>query len=246
MRLLRFYVPFQLTEGQRYILPDNVFRHAVKVLRLAVNAELTLFTGDNKEYRAKLTSVAKKRAEIEILGSSYVSRESKLKIHLVQGISKGDRMDFVLQKATELGVSSVSPVFSERTNVLVSPERVEKKLDHWRGVVISACEQCGRNVLPYVFPPQQLSSALTHFSEQQKMVKYVLSPAAASGLSLLDNKHLESAVLIGPEGGFSNEELQLASVSGFTEVSLGPRILRTETAALSFLAIAQGICGDLT
>ena len=245
MRLLRFYLPFALTEGHRYALPDNVFRHAIRVLRLSENQELTLFNGDDKEYRAKLTQVGKKSAEVEILSSLSISRESSLKIHLIQGISKGERMDFVLQKATELGVTNIYPAFTERTNLAISQERLEKKHEHWRGVITSACEQCGRNTIPQLSSPQPLASLCNQLS-QQAAVKYMLSPEAPSGLSLYKDNHAELVVLVGPEGGLSSEELRIAADYGFIGISLGPRILRTETAALAFLAMAQSAWGDLT
>lgn len=245
MRLLRFYLPLQLTEGRRYALPDNVFRHVIRVLRLTVNQELTLFNGDNKEYRAKLVEVNKKSAEVEILSSVQLNRESPLKINLIQGISKGERMDFVLQKATELGVTSIYPVLTERTNVAISQQRTEKKLGHWQGVITSACEQCGRNVVPQLMPLQPIASALGEFSQQTE-AKYVLSPSASSNLLYRNERPSELTVLIGPEGGLSNQELGCVVGVGFAEVSLGPRILRTETATLAFLAMAQGMWGDLT
>ena len=245
MRLLRFYLPLQLTEGRRYALPDNVFRHAIRVLRLTVNQELTLFNGNNKEYQAKLVEIGKKSATVEVLSSVKLNRESPLKINLIQGISKGERMDFVLQKATELGVTNIYPVLTARTNVAISHQRTEKKLEHWQGVIVSACEQCGRNTVPQLMSPQPITTVLSVFS-QQTMAKFVLSPSASYNLSWHNDSHSELTVLIGPEGGLSDQELNSAVGIGFVEVSLGPRILRTETAALAFLAMAQGVWGDLT
>ena len=245
MRLLRFYFPATLSDGEHYTLPDKVFRHAVKVLRLTENDEFTLFNGDGKEYRSRLIRIDKKSAQVEILSSEQLSRESQLKIHLIQGVSKGERMDFVLQKATELGVSSIHPVFTERTNVAIPQVRIEKKLEHWRGVVTSACEQCGRNTIPEIFPPDSIIPVLKQFSEEVTS-KVVLSPSATSGLLMQPKQQSGLIVLIGAEGGLSPAELRQAVELGFAEVSLGPRILRTETAALAFLAIAQGMWGDLT
>ncbi len=245
MRQLRFYVPFQLVDGECFTLPEDVFKHAIKVLRLSVDAEFVLFCGDNREYRVRLASIQKKSAEVKVLGSQKVNRESSLKIHLIQGVSKGDRMDFVCQKATELGVHSITPVFTDRANVSLSGDRLEKKLSHWKGITTSSCEQCGRNSLPFVNPPEQLPSALKRFSELE-IAKFVLSPTASCKLLETWKPCRELAVLIGPEGGLSEKELQAAAVAGFQSTLLGPRILRTETAAITFISLFQGLWGDLT
>jgi len=245
MRQLRFYVPFQLVDGECLTLPEDVFKHAIKVLRLSVDAEFVLFCGDNREYQVRLASIQKKSAEVKILGSQEVNRESSLKIHLIQSVSKGDRMDFVCQKATELGVYSITPVFTERANVSLAGDRLEKKYNHWKGITTSSCEQCGRNVLPHVHPPEQLQAVLKRFSELE-IAKFVLSPTASSQLLDTQKKHREIAVLIGPEGGLSENEVQIAVAAGFQSTLLGPRILRTETAAVTFISLFQGLWGDLT
>jgi len=245
MRQLRFYVPFQLVDGECCTLPEGVFKHAIKVLRLSVNAEFILFCGDNREYQVRLTSIQKKSAEVKILGSQAVNRESSLKIHLIQSVSKGDRMDFVCQKATELGVYSITPVFTDRANVSLTGDRLEKKYNHWKGVTTSSCEQCGRNFLPHVYPPEQLESALKRFSALE-IAKFVLSPMAPSQLLGSQKSHRELAVLVGPEGGLTENEIQAALAAGFQSTLLGPRVLRTETAAITFISLFQGLWGDLT
>jgi len=245
MRLLRFYVPFQLVAGERYFLPEDVFKHAIKVLRLPENSEIVLFCGDNNEYQCRLIDVQKRSAQVEIIAVENADRESPLKIHLIQGVSKGDRMDFVCQKATELGVESITPVFTERTNISLSGERLQKKLSHWQAIAVSSCEQCGRNSVPKIHSAENYIDAIKSFSDS-KIGKLVLSPTSSTSLKSYQNKYSEVVAVIGPEGGLSKNEIEIARLAGFAPVTFGPRILRTETAAVAFLALSQGLWGDLT
>lgn len=243
MRVLRFYVPLTFTVGEHYTLPEDKVRHIVQVLRLSVGAEIVLFNGDGSEYLATLIEVSKKLARVTILTKSPTDRESPLMIHLLQGLSKGDRMDITIQKTVELGVSSIFPVGTARSNVKLTGERLAKKSAHWEKIIQSACEQSGRNILPELHSPSSLESALNQYASNP-VLKLILHPFANKRLRDIDIKLGEVVLLIGPEGGFSEAELLLAEESGFLPLSLGPRVLRTETAPMAVIAGLQSRWGD--
>lgn len=244
MRTLRFYVPFDLSKGDIINAPENTARHIAQVLRLSINDEITLFNGDNCEYSANIVEIKKKTVVLRVTAVERVNRESGISIHLIQAISKGDRMDWVVQKAVELGVTCIQPVTTKRTNVSLSADRFEKKLIHWQGIINSACEQCGRNVLPELLPVVSLESAVsvTHQSPTNKMI---LNPRSAQRIRDASFDCDSFVLAVGPEGGFDDAEVELLIQSGFGAYSLGPRILRTETAAISCITLLQALKGDL-
>ena len=241
MRVPRFYYP-QLSEKDGTVtLPGDVHRHAVQVLRLKPGATIKLFDGRGLEYDAELQAVSKRESTVRL--AKLVSRESEspLSITLVQGVSRGDRMDYTLQKAVELGVNRVLPVITERCNVNLSGSRADKKREHWHGVMVSACEQSGRNMLPELAEVQHYDAML---SETNQGARLILDPTAKQGFKTL-GKLTDVTLLIGPEGGFSESEIQQAVLSGCQSIQFGPRILRTETAAISAIAVLQMLWGDL-
>jgi len=208
---------------------------------MKVGREVTLFNGEGGEYTAFITHIDKKATTLEIKAGDDVDRESPLEVELCIGISRGERMDWVLQKATELGVSKITPVFTERTEVKLNAQRLEKKMSHWRQIIISACEQCQRNRLPLVNPPQNLSEYLPQCSSDMKLVLHHRSDEKLS-----EREKPESlTLLVGPEGGLSESEIQTAEKNGFSPLTLGPRVLRTETAPLVALSLCQYRWGDL-
>lgn len=222
-------------------VPDTVFRHAVQVLRMKPGEALALFDGRGLEYLAQLEQVDKRQAVVSLQQQLQTDNESPLDILLMQGISRGERMDYAIQKAVELGVKRLLPVITERCNVQLAGDRAEKRLNHWRGVMVSACEQSGRCFLPELLPVTTLDEALLNCVDDCKLV---LAPEAEHGFSSV-KKATQIALLIGPEGGLSDAEIQRAGAAGFIGVNLGPRILRTETASAAALAIVQSHWGDL-
>jgi 16S rRNA (uracil1498-N3)-methyltransferase len=241
MRIPRFYCP-QLRQDETAVeLPESVHRHAVQVLRLKPGAVIRLFDGKGMEFEAELTEVEKRRSQVQLIERLENDSESPLNITLLQGISRGERMDFAIQKAVELGVSTIVPVVTERCNVQLKQDRAQKRLDHWQGVLVSACEQSGRAFLPELTAVTSLEEAL---SAGQSQLKLVLDPRASQSFNDLTPPQTLS-LLIGPEGGLSDAELDLAAQHGFTALQFGPRILRTETAAVAALAVVQTLWGDL-
>lgn len=241
MRIPRFYCPtFDVTQNT-LVLPEAVHRHAIQVLRLKVGTEIRLFDGNGLEYQATLSHVERKRSEVELGQRLPNHTESPLNITLLQGISRGERMDFAIQKAVELGVKRIIPVVTERCNVQLKQDRAEKRHAHWQGVVHSACEQSGRAVLPLLSEVAELQLAMENTRDALKLV---LDPQAETGFKNLEPaKHL--TLLIGPEGGLTEQEIGMAKSAGFTAVQFGPRILRTETASTAALAVVQSLWGDL-
>ena len=249
MRQLRFYIPLSFEVNQEYDLPENTARHIVRVLRLSEGDEITMFNGDNHEYIAQLVETSKKTALVRVISAEEVNRESPLHTHLIQSLSKGDKMETTIQKAVELGVNVITPVSSERSNVSLLGAKYEKKLEkkvqHWQGVVQSACEQTGRNALPEVGAVQPLNAQLDA-CRASFALKLILSPHAKSCLSEIKSPPQSVILLIGPEGGFSEAEIAYAIDCGFIETKAGPRVLRTETAGPAMLSIVQMLWGDLS
>ncbi|MGV6806848.1 MAG: 16S rRNA (uracil(1498)-N(3))-methyltransferase [bacterium] len=242
MRLTRIYTNQALSENSEMSLDQAATRHLINVLRLPNGAALTVFNGHGGEYSATLSGVDGKRAHIRIEAFDPVDRESPLSVHLGIGISRGERMDWVIQKATELGVSRITPLFTERTEVKLKPDREDKKLSHWRQISISACEQCGRNRIPVIDPPQKLANWLS-VEADLKLVLHHRSEKSISELQPL--KPTSVCLLIGSEGGLSADEIAAATDSDFMPLTLGPRIMRTETAPLATISILQSIWGDM-
>lgn len=222
-------------------LSPEAMRHVVNVLRLQTGAPVILFNGDNHEYQGELEIRDKRSAFVNIHNKLFVDRESPLKIHLAQGIARGEKMDFIIQKAVELGVHEITPLFTERCNVKLESERLIKRLAHWQGVAISAAEQCGRNQITQINMPMELAQ----FVETENLgQKFILSHRSQQNLKSIMNT-TACTLLVGPEGGFALHELKMAETHYFTSIVLGPRILRTETAALVAVSLLQMQLGDL-
>jgi 16S rRNA (uracil1498-N3)-methyltransferase len=243
MRLTRVYVEQALTGGTRGLVSGNAANHIVRVLRLGVGDAVTLFDGRGGEYAARIEALKKDALEVAVGEHRAIERESPLALTLAQGVSRGERMDLVMQKATELGVQRIVPLNTKRSVVRLDPGQAQKKLQHWRGVVIASCEQCGRNRLPQLSAPRDLQEFLDTEAATGTL-RLLLSPTGTARIDAL-KPHAKITVLIGPEGGLAPEEAEAALAQGFLGMQLGPRILRTETAAIAALAALQQALGDL-
>ncbi|MBE0613648.1 MAG: 16S rRNA (uracil(1498)-N(3))-methyltransferase [Burkholderiales bacterium] len=238
----RLYCDLALSPGAEISLPEGAARHAVTVLRLQAGDALSLFNGAGGEYQASILAVSKREVRVRVAEHHASECESPLDITLALGISAGERMDFSLQKATELGVTAIQPLATERSVVKLAGERAGKRQQHWQHVVIAACEQCGRNRVPIVAPVQKLYAYLAAVDRGKRLL--MLSPQADTPLKRIAPAPA-TVLLIGAEGGFAPAEHQAAQASGFEPVSLGRRILRTETAPIAALAVLQALWGDL-
>jgi 16S rRNA (uracil1498-N3)-methyltransferase len=241
MRTPRIHHPASLTSGTRIELSDTAANHVSRVLRLPVGAPLILFNGEGGEFSAIINAIDKRRVLVVVGSFQDQEREPPLQIWLAQGVSRGERMDYTIQKAVELGVSRVIPLFTDHCGVQLQGERLEKRIKHWQGVVISACEQCGRNRIPPVDTPATLTQWLAMPGDGLRLV---LAPDAEFSLAQLPAPGGPVTLLIGPEGGLSEQEITLAKQAGYAGLRLGPRILRTETAAVAALAAMLGTWGD--
>jgi 16S rRNA (uracil1498-N3)-methyltransferase len=242
MRIPRIYLPLSLTVGATVQLDDNAFGHAVRVLRLKPGAALVLFDGRGRAFTASLRDIGKRDAWAEVVAALPEAAESPLQLILAQAVSRGDKMDYTVQKAVELGVDAIQPLFSERGGVDLSGERLLRKVQHWQGIIIGACEQCGQNRLPTLAQPLPLATWLGQ--DLASGWRLLLDPLATQGLRALKPPTGAVTLLIGPEGGLNPAEIDQARAAGFTGIRLGPRILRTETAALAALAAVQTLWGD--
>ncbi len=251
MRIPRIYQPMPLLSGQTIKLDAQATVHLTKVLRLRVGDVLVLFNGEENdegergEFAARVNAVERRSAMIDVGEFVACSSESPLELVLLQGISRGERMDFTVQKAVELGVSRIVPVLSERTVVNFKGDRQEKRRTHWQGVANSACEQCGRNRVPTVEAVKSFAAAVADVAETDSL-KLVLHHRAETGLAALPLPQGTVSLLIGPEGGLSVREIETAEAAGFVPWRLGPRVLRTETAALAAISVLQWHWGDFT
>ncbi len=243
MRIPRVFQTGRLTVGQVTVLDDDPAGHIGRVLRMTAGDKVCLFNGDGNDYPAEITETSKKRVTVKVLEAQANPRESPLKLHLGQVISRGDRMDFTLRKSVELGVSRITPLFSERCGVKLSGDRLAKKQQQWQKLVISACEQSGRSVAPEVRPAMTLEQWC---AEQSDSLKLNLHPRASRGINGLQLENNKVRLLIGPEGGLSQEEIAMTEQRQFTDILLGPRVLRTETAALTAISALQLKFGDLS
>ncbi|WP_372881382.1 16S rRNA (uracil(1498)-N(3))-methyltransferase [Psychromonas sp.] len=241
MRIPRFYDPQTLTVASEITVSKDATQH-INVLRLKVGAQIILFNGLGGQVMATLTEVQKRNCRVLINSFSETDNESPLHLHLGQVISRGDRMEFVIQKAVELGVNEITPLISERCGVKLDAERMAKKLQQWQKIAISACEQSGRNIVPVIHETEDLA---TWCASEEQATKLTLHPRAKFSISTLPENIQRIRLLIGPEGGLSDEEISLTESLNFTETLLGPRILRTETAALSAITALQCRFGDL-
>ena len=238
MRLSRFFIDAPLSLG-RHELPEAQAHYIGRVLRLAPGAAVQLFDGSGREYLGELAEVGKKSVSVELREVFDGLAESPLRIHLGQGLSRGERMDWAIQKATELGVAEITPLVSERCEVRLKDERADKRLAHWRQITISACEQCGRSVLPVIHAPLNLDDWQRQVQAELKLVLHPVAEPLASHA-----RPSSLAFLIGPERGLSEAEVEQAKSHGFHAARLGPRVLRTETAPVVALSVAQQLWGD--
>ena len=242
MRIPRIYTPQPLSVGTHLALEADAAHHLARVLRMGVDAPLTLFNGDGCEYVARIAAIDKKNVSVAIERSDSFERESPLSIQLGIAVSKGERMDWVIQKATELGVAQISPLQSERVEVRLHGEREQKKRAHWQAITVAACEQCQRNRLPGIDVTQSLSQWLDSVIADEK---FVLHHRSDTTLTHATPAPRRVALLIGPEGGLSEGEIALAERAGFKSLRLGPRVLRTETAPVAAISVLQFLWGDL-
>lgn len=244
MRVPRIYEPQPLSIHAQLDLNEDAANHVGRVLRLNVGDQIWLFNGEgDNQYLATIVQSTKKSVQVDIVEHQETANESPLKIHLGQAISRGDRMDFVIQKSVELGVDAITPLFSERCGVKLSGERLDKKRQQWQKIAIAACEQSGRNQVPMIHQPIALNDWI---NQQDDAVKLTLHPRASYRINTLPEPKVKAIrLLIGPEGGFTDDEVNLSEQAGFIETLLGPRILRTETAALTAITALQCRFGDL-
>lgn len=240
--MTRIFQPFTINQNSLITLDDNAFNHLIRVLRMKVGEQIILFNGTNQITPAVIQQIDKKSVIVKTSTTMVDNRESPLNIHLGQVISRGEKMEFTIQKSVELGVTSITPLLSERCGVKLDETRLDKKVQQWQKIVISACEQCGRNVIPIINPVTKLENWCANLTDSLKLN---LHPKARHGINQLSTTHHNISLLVGPEGGLSEDEINMTSNYDFTDVLLGPRVLRTETAALTALTALQLRFGDL-
>lgn len=241
----RFHCPPPLPANDHGELPPDAAHHASRVLRLRVGDEVQIFDGAGEARNGRIAAIEGKRVTLEQLRPCPPEAAPTLQIELAQAMSSSEKMDWVVQKATELGATSIQPVQTQRSVAKLTAERAEKRSEHWRGVTLAACEQCGRNRLPELRPPQELASWLAQV-KHETCAKFILLPDGASKLTAQPRPQGRVLLLIGPEGGFSADEAAMARQAGFIPILLGPRVLRTETAALAGITALQLLWGDLS
>ncbi|QQK62751.1 16S rRNA (uracil(1498)-N(3))-methyltransferase [Cobetia sp. cqz5-12] len=244
---IRLHCPdldLNVSAGASFALPEGPARHLGLVLRAKVGSEAQLFDGRGQEVRVVLEEVTRKGVSVQVIEAVPNDREAPLAVHLGQAISKGDRMDYAIQKACEMGVAAITPLYTARGDVKLKGERADKKLAHWQGVAASACEQCGRSVVPVVHAPVAMTQWL---AERDEPLRLILQPGGAEALNVAEAEGgvTRASLLIGPEGGFTQEEVAEAAAAGCEVLGLGPRILRTETAPVVALTLLQQRFGDL-
>jgi 16S rRNA (uracil1498-N3)-methyltransferase len=244
-RMTRMYFPGELAPGRSCTLPQQQAHHALRVLRLKRGDAVVLFNGDGAEYAAVVREASRARCALNVTGREAVDREAPFAVTLAQAVSGGERMDYTIQKAVELGVAAIQPLEASRGVVRLSGERAPKRLAHWQAVAIAACEQCGRNRVPRVLPLARLDAFLAALAAPSAGEQRVLlSPGSTRGLRELGRPEGAILVLAGPEGGLTSGEERAAGAASFLPVRLGPRVLRTETAAVAALAAMQALWGD--
>ncbi|MGH8075842.1 MAG: 16S rRNA (uracil(1498)-N(3))-methyltransferase [Lysobacter sp.] len=245
MRLTRIHIAAPLAPGSEIALPENAAAHLSRVLRLGIGDACVLFNGDGHDYAARIVAAGKREVRVLVGAATAVDRESPLRLLLLQGIARGEKMDLILQKATELGVSEVHPLSSQRSEVKLDDARAEKRLAHWQSVVSSACEQSGRAIVPRVRAPVSLAAALGTLPAGG--LRLILDPDGTLSLPTLAWESTAPILLaVGPEGGWSPLDRDQLHAAGFQGLRLGPRILRTETAGLAGIAALQARFGDLS
>lgn len=242
MRVSRFFVESELYPGETVELPRDTSHYIYNVLRMKTGAELILFDGRGSEYESVIETINGKFVKVKISSRRDRDVESPLSAHLALSLSKGERFEYALQKAVELGVSEITPLFTDRCEVKINQARLEKKYKHWQKIIVSACEQCGRSVVPKLYPADQLGAFIRNASGEKKIVLHPQGSARLENMPRLNSVVL----LVGPEGGFSDIELKEISASGFEAVSLGKRVMRAETAPVAALAVLQYMWGDFS
>ncbi|KEY60708.1 16S rRNA (uracil(1498)-N(3))-methyltransferase [Serratia sp. DD3] len=242
MRIPRIYHPAPLSANSEIALSEDATNHVGRVLRMSTGQKLQLFDGSNQIFDAEITRADKKNLLVQVHGAQWEDRESPLNLHLGQVISRGDKMEFTIQKSIELGVNLITPLFSERCGVTLAGERLAKKRQQWQKIAIAACEQCGRNRIPEIRDAMSLSDWC---AEQDDSLKLNLHPRASQSINTLPLPVKHVRLLIGPEGGLSSDEIAMTAGYGFTDILLGPRVLRTETTALTAITALQVRFGDL-
>lgn len=243
MRQIRIHIDTPLAEGAEVTLPEQAGEHVARVLRLGVGDAVVLFDGRGDDYAATLTGIAKRAVSARVEGRREPLPESPLRLTLAQGIARGEKMDLIVQKATELGVARIVPLVSQRTEVRLDAERADKRLAHWRAVVVSACEQSGRARLPQIDAPQTLETWLATLTGDGA-ARLALLPEGETAPRTLGGLPHHALLAVGPEGGFGERDVAALRAAGFAGLRLGPRILRTETAGLAALAALQALYGD--
>ena len=242
MRIPRIYHSTQIELDTPFDLDADAANHVGRVLRMSEGNELALFCGDGFDYQASIVGVSKKTVQVVANSSVKVENESPLAIHLAQGISRGDKMDFTIQKSVELGITDITPIFTERCGVKLKGERLDKKHQQWQKIAIAACEQSGRAIVPTIHRPIEFKAFIEQQTEQLKLN---LHPRASISVSSLIMPETGVRFVIGPEGGLNDQEIEAANNAGYQDILLGPRVLRTETAALTLLTALQVKFGDL-
>jgi 16S rRNA (uracil1498-N3)-methyltransferase len=243
MRLIRVHADAVLAEGARVTLRGPAAAHVTRVLRLGAGDAVTLFNGDGMDYPARIAALGHGTVDAEVTGRAAARAESPLAVTLVQGIARAERMDLVVQKATELGVAAIAPVATARSVVKLDADSRDRKAAHWRGIAVAACEQCGRARVPDVLEPVTLAARLA--KPARAGLRLLLSPGADASLAAAARGATSVELLVGPEGGLEDSERQSALAAGYRACRLGPRVLRSETAAIAALAVLQAIAGDL-
>ncbi len=242
MRIPRIYHPAALQPDSDIALSEEAAGHVGRVLRMAPGQMLELFDGTDQTFSAEIIQADKKQVRVKIGAATHDSRESPLFLHLGQVMSRGEKMEFTVQKAVELGVNVITPLFSERCGVKLDGERLAKKIQQWQKIAVAACEQCGRNRLPEIRPAMTLDAWC---AEADSGLKLNLHPRATHSITTLPSNPERVRLLIGPEGGLSADEIAMTSKHEFTDILLGPRVLRTETTALTAITALQVRFGDL-
>ncbi|MEJ5073524.1 16S rRNA (uracil(1498)-N(3))-methyltransferase [Enterobacter ludwigii] len=242
MRIPRIYHPEFITAGSEIALSEDAANHVGRVLRMSTGQAIELFDGSNQVFEAEIIQADKKSVRVNVLNAETDDRESPLHIHLGQVMSRGEKMEFTIQKSIELGVSLITPLFSERCGVKLDAERLNKKLQQWQKIAIAACEQSGRNVVPEIRPAMTLEQWC---AEEESGLKLNLHPRASASINTLPQPVERVRLLIGPEGGLSADEIAMTARYAFTDILLGPRVLRTETTALTAITALQVRFGDL-
>ena len=245
MRTIRIHVDRQdLATGTEIGLPEAAVAHAVRVLRLRVGARLALFNGDGKDYEAELIALGQREARARIVSARVATNESPLRITLAQALARGEKMDLIVQKATELGVAEIVPLVTERSEVKLDATRADKRLEHWNAVAISACEQSGRARVPQLHLPQTMEDWLNAWPDEGA-TRLALLPEGGVDTRALGMPKGDTVIAVGPEGGFGERDVAALRAAGFRGWRLGPRVLRTETAGPAALAALQALYGDL-